>query len=212
MVKQGVTMQNVKGIVKLFEFGLKEKNYNFGGHSDYVAFTTHTGYSILGNDDVMPYGCNVNHYALYVAKDSDEPVVLFKCQQKTNTSDDVFVIISDDFSMVTVYANQRISDSFIRTTIDCADMPSNIKIAQLESDTYTFEDNKMILPTYGFTEEEISVLKNTDNSLGQRIGVAETDITNLKTEVQKLSDSSITSDEVQSMIDDSLGVIENGTY
>lgn len=61
-------------------------------------------------------------------------------------------------------------------------------------------------------ENNITQLKNTDNSLAQRIGVAETDITNLKTAVQKLSDSSITSDEVQSMIDDSLGVIENGTY
>lgn len=59
---------------------------------------------------------------------------------------------------------------------------------------------------------EVTARKNADNSLGQRIGVAETDITNLKTEVQKLSDSSITRDEVQSMIDNSLGVIENGTY
>lgn len=59
---------------------------------------------------------------------------------------------------------------------------------------------------------EVTARKNADNSLGQRIGVAETDITNLKTEVQKLSDSSITRDEVQSMIDNSLGVLENGTY
>ena len=59
---------------------------------------------------------------------------------------------------------------------------------------------------------EVTARKNADNSLGQRIGVAETDITNLKTEVQELSDSLITRDEVQSMIDDSLGVIENGTY
>lgn len=59
---------------------------------------------------------------------------------------------------------------------------------------------------------EVTARKNADNSLGQRIGVAETDITNLKTEVQQLSDSSITRDEVQSMIDEALGVIENGTY
>lgn len=61
-------------------------------------------------------------------------------------------------------------------------------------------------------ENNITKLKNADNSFGQRIGVAETDITNLKTEIQKLSDSSITRGEVQSMIDNSLGVIENGTY
>lgn len=61
-------------------------------------------------------------------------------------------------------------------------------------------------------ETNITQLKNADNSLGQRIGTAETDITNLKTEVQKLSDSLITRGEVQSMIDEALGVIENGTY
>ena len=61
-------------------------------------------------------------------------------------------------------------------------------------------------------ETNITQLKNADNSLGQRIGVTETNITNLKTEVQQLSDSLITRDEVQSMIDESLGVIENGTY
>lgn len=75
----------------------------------------------------------------------------------------------------------------------------------------TTAENNISANTTNITAE-VTARKNADNSLGQRIGVAETDITNLKTEVQKLSDSSITRDEVQSMIDEALGVIENGTY